>query len=115
MPEDLHAVRLRVGRHVRRLRRARGFTQERLAELVGNTWKHIGQIERGEVNVGLDILTKVAASLEVDVSDLVVPLPRKRRSHSFFLFMSERDVEHLEQIARNARAGRAGTRHGDAD
>lgn len=69
---DLQAeVRQRIGRKVRQLRLLRGMSQERLAELVGNQYKHIGQIERGEVNVGINILTSIAAHLSVEIADLV--------------------------------------------
>jgi transcriptional regulator with XRE-family HTH domain len=70
MPDNARAVRLRVGKNVRHLRRLRGWSQERLAEAVGNTYKHIGQVERGEVNVGIDILAAIAAGFSVNVADL---------------------------------------------
>ena len=106
MPEDLRAVRLRVGRHVQRLRRSRGLSQERLAELVGNSGKHIGQVERGEVNVGLDILTGIARALSVDPSDLLMAFPRRRRSEPPLYLVNRRELEQLEQVARSIRAAR---------
>jgi transcriptional regulator with XRE-family HTH domain len=75
MKDDVKAVRARIGRKVKQLRLLRRLTQEKLAELVGNQYKHIGQIERGEVNVGIDILTRIAAHLSVDVSELLQPGP----------------------------------------
>jgi transcriptional regulator with XRE-family HTH domain len=67
MHEQLQAIRDRIGNNVKELRGRRGWSQQQLAELVGNTDKHIGQIERGEVNVTIDILTSIAAHLSVDV------------------------------------------------
>ena len=61
MQEQLQAVRDRIGNNVKELRARRGWSQQQLAELAGNTDKHIGQIERGEVNVTIDILTAIAA------------------------------------------------------
>src|SRR5262245_51358931 len=106
MPEDVRAVRLRVGKHVQRLRRARGFSQERLAELVGNTGKHIGQVERGEVNVGLDILTRIAGALSVDPGDLFVPFPRRRRREPPLYLVNRGELDQLEQLVRSIRAAR---------
>jgi transcriptional regulator with XRE-family HTH domain len=106
MPEDLRAVRLRVGRHVQRLRRARGFSQERLAEVVGNTGKHIGQVERGEVNVGIDILARIANALAVDLADLLAPFPRRRRAESPSFLVNRRELDQLEQIVRGIRLAR---------
>jgi transcriptional regulator with XRE-family HTH domain len=104
MPENLRAIRLRVGRNVQRLRRLRGFTQERLAERVGNTWKHIGQVERGESNVGLDILAGIAAALAVDVGDLFVEPSRRRRAEPSLYLISDRDVSQIEDTMRRVRA-----------
>jgi transcriptional regulator with XRE-family HTH domain len=68
--EQSEAVRQRVGRNVRRLRELRDWTQDELAEQVGNTNRHVGQIERGEVNVTIDYLAKIAESLSTDVATL---------------------------------------------
>jgi len=107
MPEHVRAVRLRVARNVRRLRRARGISsQERLAELVGNTGKHIGQVERAEVNVGLDILARIASALSVDVGDLLVKFPRRRRAEPPLFLVNGRELEQIEQIARGIRSAR---------
>jgi transcriptional regulator with XRE-family HTH domain len=65
------AIRLRIGRNMRRLREMRRMTQVQLAELVGtNNDRHMGQIERGEANVGLDYLAKIADSLSADIAEL---------------------------------------------
>ena len=106
MPEQLRAVRLRVGRNVQRLRRARGFSQERFAELVGNTGKHIGQVERGEVNVGLDILARIAAALSVDITELFTTTPRRRRAEPPLFLANDRELQQIEQAVRSIRSAR---------
>jgi transcriptional regulator with XRE-family HTH domain len=75
MPENLRAVQLRVGRNIVDLRRSRGWTQEQLAEKIGKDLKHLGQIERGKVNVTIEFLTAIAVALEVNVGDLFVSRP----------------------------------------
>lgn len=82
---DHREARTRVGLNVRRVRRAHGISQERLAELSGGNTKHIGQIERGEVNVGLDVLDRVASALGVDVADLFASPQRRRIDRSLFI------------------------------
>ena len=106
MPDQLRAVRLRVGRNVQRLRRARGLSQERFAELVGNTGKHMGQVERGEVNVGIDILSRIAAALSVDVADLFAVPPRRRRPEPPLFLVNERELLQMEQAVRSIRSAR---------
>jgi len=70
MSEYPQTVRRRLSKNVRYLRTLHGMTQEQLAERVGNTHKHIGEIERARVNVSLDIVSKLARALSVDVLDL---------------------------------------------
>jgi transcriptional regulator with XRE-family HTH domain len=73
MEDSRLAVRLRVGRKVRHLRRLYGLTQEELAGFVGNQHQHIGQVERGQVNVTIDVLTRIAKRFAVDISELFRP------------------------------------------
>ena len=106
MSEHLRAARARVGRNVQRLRRARDLSQERLAELAGNTAKHVGQIERGEVNVSIDILAGIAAALSVDLADLFHPSPRRRRAAPPLFLVNGTELDRLEQVVRGIRAAR---------
>lgn len=106
MPHQLRAVRLRVGSNVQRLRRSHGLSQEQLAEVVGNTGKHVGQIERGEVNVGLDVLGGIAAALSVDVADLFWLPPRRRRTHPSLFLAPDASLKEIEQAVRRIRAAR---------
>lgn len=63
-------IRKGLGRRIRLVRRAKGFTQEELGEKAGLSYKFVGQIERGEVNSSLDSLVSIAAALGVKVADL---------------------------------------------
>ncbi|CAK7027288.1 MAG: hypothetical protein DELT_02626 [Desulfovibrio sp.] len=67
MGEDLA---LAIGKRIRQLRRKRKYTQETLAELVGTSQGHLGKIERGEVQVGTELLQKIADALVVDIVSL---------------------------------------------
>lgn len=49
----------------------RPVSQERLAERSGLHRTYIGHVERGEVNVALYNIVRIAAALEVDPGDLV--------------------------------------------
>ncbi len=55
-----------VGEKVRMVRKQRGLTQEELAEKAGLQNTYIGGIERGERNISLETLEKVAKGLEVN-------------------------------------------------
>ncbi|WP_298158639.1 helix-turn-helix transcriptional regulator [Ferrovum sp.] len=50
---------------------ARSWSQEVLAELAGLHRNYVGHVGRGEVNVGLENLMRLAGSLGVSVGKLV--------------------------------------------
>lgn len=62
-----------VGRNIRRIRATRGLSQEELAELIGNHRTYVGSVERGERNLSLRSLERLADSLGVDPVALVAP------------------------------------------
>lgn len=60
-----------LGREVRRFRDAAGLSQEELAHRSGLHRNYIGGIERGERNVGVKTLFRLAASLNLTPSALL--------------------------------------------
>ena|SRR5436190_19135070 len=99
MRDDQRAARVRVGKNVRNLREQRGLSQEDLAWLAHDHAKHIGQIERGEVNPKLTSLVAIAKGLSVHIGTLfgppsaTTPVPRT-------FTISARDLEYIEQTYR---------------
>jgi transcriptional regulator with XRE-family HTH domain len=61
----------RVGLNIRKIREDRGVSQEKLAELADLHRAYVGQIERGEKNIGLQNLEKIAKALRVNIKDLL--------------------------------------------
>jgi transcriptional regulator with XRE-family HTH domain len=62
--------RLDFGARVRRIRTDRGLSQEALAELAGLHRTYVGSVERGERNVSLDQIYRLAEGLRVPVREL---------------------------------------------
>ena len=60
-----------VGLNIRKIREDRGLSQEKLAALADLHRAYIGQIERGEKNIGLKNLEKIAKALGVKIKDLL--------------------------------------------
>jgi transcriptional regulator with XRE-family HTH domain len=58
------------GQYIRKLRLEKKLTQEALAEKAKLHPTYIGGIERGERNVSLDNIFKIAKALDVSASEL---------------------------------------------
>ena len=62
-----------LGRNLRRLRSERGLSQEGLAELWQVHRTYVGAVERGERNLSLKSVERLASILEVDPIALLFP------------------------------------------
>ena len=63
------------GKAIRALREERGYSQEELAERAGLHRNYVGGVERGERNVALENIVKLAVALSVRTRDLFDSLP----------------------------------------
>jgi transcriptional regulator with XRE-family HTH domain len=61
----------KVGRVVRRLRKKLGYSQEAFAALVGVHRTYMGVVERGEANLTLESLERIAKKLDMTVAELL--------------------------------------------
>lgn len=68
--EDKYEVREAFGKHLRKLRLERKWTQEELADRADMHFTYIGQIERGVRNPSLINLHKLAKALNVNAGKL---------------------------------------------
>lgn len=61
---------VRFGLAVRKLRNKKNLTQEELASLCDLDRTYIGSVERGERNVSLINIHKIASALNIEVKEL---------------------------------------------
>ena len=60
------------GSRLRQIRKAKGLSQERLAEATALSTNYIGEMERGLKPPGLGVIVRLSRALEVTVHDLLV-------------------------------------------
>lgn len=65
--QQLHDNRLRIGQQIAAAREVSGMTQVQLSEATGIFQSNINRIEKGKYNVGLDILSRLAAVLGCEI------------------------------------------------
>ena len=64
-------VRTRLGRNLRRLREAKGWSQEAFAHEAGIHRTYVSDIERGARNPTITVVEKLAMSLDVRTGELL--------------------------------------------
>lgn len=106
MPKKTSSKRI-VAQNVRLLRLSRELTQEKLAEISGLHRTYVGSIERGERNISLENIDRLASALEVDPVDLLTETRVEAGSNDFEIF--EKCVPALRRYQQLA------TKHGIGD
>jgi transcriptional regulator with XRE-family HTH domain len=71
MAKEASPVTQALGAAVRSARMQRGYRQEEFASRTGLDRSYYGAIERGEFNVSLVTLTKLAGALELTAAELL--------------------------------------------
>jgi transcriptional regulator with XRE-family HTH domain len=60
----------KLGKRIAELRRKQGFSQEGFAHECGFHRSYMGAVERGEKNITIQQLTKIAKALKIFLSEL---------------------------------------------
>ncbi len=64
-----------VGAHVRSFRAERKMALRQVAEKAGISVSYLSEIERGGPRIGLDVAQRIAAALDVGLTDLLAKAP----------------------------------------
>lgn len=68
----MQMLHMKLGRAVRRLRKDAGYSQESFADAVGVHRTYMGAVERGEVNISLTNIERIANSLDLTAGTLLL-------------------------------------------
>lgn len=69
-----HPNLIKIGNQIRTVRSSKGFSQEGLAAAATLGRTYMGRVERGEQNISIQNLIKIAFILDVDVGELIPPI-----------------------------------------
>lgn len=95
-----------LGQRIRNYRTAKGWSQEKLAELSGCHPTYIGQIERGEKNATIESIEKISSALNISLSELFEKLGTDKdethriplECYEFLSAKTKEEQEHLYHI-----------------
>jgi XRE family transcriptional regulator, regulator of sulfur utilization len=71
MPSKKSSANQALGKAMRSARRERGHAQESFAARSGIDRSYYGAIERGEFNISVDMILRIATGLEISAADLL--------------------------------------------
>lgn len=73
----MRSLRQRLGSAIRRLRTKAGYSQEAFADAVGVHRTYMGSVERGERNISLDNIERIARALGFTAGRLLAEAERE--------------------------------------
>jgi len=95
-----------LAENVRSLREQRGLTQQQIAKIAGVPRATWGNLESGEANPTLQVLTKVAAALQVRLEELLsAPRTAARHVPARELFVRRRGAVQIRRLLPEALPG----------
>ena len=72
--EDCRAREI-ISHHVRQFRDEKGWTQEELSDRAGIDRSYLARLEAQSLNISVNVLFALAKALEVELEDLLEPVP----------------------------------------
>ncbi len=77
MKKTKHIINVLLGETIKRIRKRKNITQTLLARRTNLHRAYIGQIERGEKNIGIVNLKLIADGLAVTLTELLEPIDQQ--------------------------------------
>lgn len=61
----------KLGQTIKTIRKRNSLSQQELAELAEISYKYLGEIERGQVNLSVEILIKISNALHIEPAEVL--------------------------------------------
>lgn len=87
-----------IGQRIRKIRKARGLSQEKLAEKIGISTTHMSHIETANTKMSLSTFTELASALEVRTDELLYDDRPEDRSTSIAYITELLDNCTIQQV-----------------
>ncbi|MEK4046093.1 helix-turn-helix transcriptional regulator [Paenibacillus sp. FSL H8-0048] len=92
-----------VGTRIRELRKAKGWTQEQLAEAASLHYSYIGGVERGDRNISLETLEKIIAAFQIPAEEIFRfedHTDRRKALDEHMTLISSRSTNEIEALTK---------------
>lgn len=83
---------MKIGEIIKKLRKAKGFSQMELAEKIGITYQQLQKYEKGKSKITVDRLIDIARALDVPLSAILSEIYKKENIEIY----SEEEIVFLE-------------------
>ncbi len=78
-----------IGKNIRKYRKLRGLTLEKLAEALDTETNYLGQCERGERRFSLDKLADLIEYFGITANDIIPPPSAKRQARENSVYLRQ--------------------------
>jgi len=103
MSQEEDRLLKQIGQQIRYYRKLRNLTQEQLGEEACVCHKYLGEIERGNKNIGIMVISRLARALHISIADLLDgPLEQadfyQKYMRSIFKLLNDQGSEDLKRV-----------------
>jgi transcriptional regulator with XRE-family HTH domain len=70
--KEKREIDVHIGRQIKKVREAAGFTQDKFAEMIGMGTKNISAIERGQAGISVSALKRICKTLCISSDTLIM-------------------------------------------
>lgn len=88
-----------IGQRIRQIRKARGLSQDQLAEQVGISTVHVSHIENANTKLSLPVFVRLTEVLQVPADELLqgaVPVRRRQAEEDILRLLEGCDLQQLQ-------------------